>query len=378
MIETINIILLVLIGSYAVFTTGLVVLWFSIPKKTCPKASTTITLSVIVPVRNEAQNILQLLRDLEQQSLPNQQFEVIIVDDASTDQTVELVRQFQATSTCPIYLLELSDVFTESPKKRAIESAIHTAKGTLIVTTDGDCRVGSGWLEAIANCYEQTQARLISGPVTFTAEQGLMDHLQTVEFSSLIGSGACAIAAGKPTMCNGANLTYPKAVFMEVGGFEGVRHIASGDDEFLMHKIASKYPRDIYFLKQDESVVQTTAHKEWRQFYRQRKRWASKWKHYKSLVPQALALYIFSCNAALILAIALAVSGFMSFSTLLTILLLKWVPEWFFIGSILSFLKKKKSIPYIPLVQVVYPFYVTFFGLVVQHPEYEWKGRKLV
>lgn len=378
MIEILVDILWVLIGSYSLFTFGLWFLWRSIPKNKMDGKTTSTTLSVIIPVRNEAANILHLLGDLERQSLPYHQFEVIIVDDASTDTTAELVRTFQAGTSCQVHLLSLTDTFTESPKKRAIESAIHIAKGTLIVTTDGDCRVSSGWLEAIATCYEQTSARLISGPVTFTPETSLTDHLQTVEFSSLIGSGACTIAAGKPTMCNGANLTYTREVFFEVEGFEGTRHVASGDDEFLLHKIASRYPDHVQFLKQTESIVQTAAHKQWKQFYRQRKRWASKWKHYKSKSPVILALYVFSCNAALLIALMLALSGFIQPTTLLALLLLKWVPEWFFIGRVLWFLKKRRSIPYIPLVQLIYPFYVTFFGLAVQRPEYEWKGRKLV
>ncbi|GAB3181878.1 glycosyltransferase [Telluribacter humicola] len=378
MIEILVDILWVLIGSYSLFTIGLLFLWRSIPKNKIKSTATSTTISVIIPVRNEAANILHLLRDLEGQSLPYHQFEVIIVDDSSTDNTAELVNTFRAGSSCRIHLLPLTDTFTESPKKRAIESAIHIATGELIVTTDGDCRVGPGWLEAIATCYEQTSARLISGPVTFTAETSLTDHLQTVEFSSLIGSGACTIAAGKPTMCNGANLTYTREVFFDVDGFEGTRHVASGDDEFLLHKISSRYPDQIQFLKHPEAIVQTGPHRQWMQFYRQRKRWASKWKHYKSKSPVILALYVFSCNAALLVAPILAVSGFITFTTLLAMLLLKWIPEWLYIGRVLLFLKKKRSIPYIPLVQLIYPFYVTFFGLAVQRPEYEWKGRKLV
>jgi hypothetical protein len=71
----------------------------------------------------------------------------------------------------------------------------------------------------------------------------------------LVGSGACAMMIGKPNMCNGANIAYPKAVFEEVNGFDGNEHIASGDDEFLMHKIAEKYPNQIVFAHYQPNIV---------------------------------------------------------------------------------------------------------------------------
>ena len=367
----------IIIISYALFTVVLILLWNK-PRKIAVNTSLSGTsISVLIPVRNEEKNILALLRDLSRQTLPPANFEVIVIDDASDDTTPLIVTEFAKKAPYPLTLLALPDKATSSPKKRAIETAMLQARGELIVTTDGDCRVGPGWLAAIVRCYNTTHARLISGPVTFTQEELLTDHLQTVEFASLIGSGACAIAAGRPTMCNGANLIYPKSVFREVGGFEGSRHIASGDDEFLLHKIAAKFPGEIYFLKEADAIVQTQPHREWSRFYSQRKRWASKWKHYKTLTPVVLAIYIFFTNLSLIGAVALALSGAMSLQTLGVLVLLKWGPEWFFLGGILHFLGKSRSIFFIPLVQLIYPFYVCLFGLVSQKPTYDWKGRKL-
>lgn len=370
-------VIILLAGSYALFTTGLLFFWGKIKTNTASDIS-QIFISVIVPVRNEESNIGLLLKDLEAQSLPTTNFEVLIMDDSSTDSTAKIVREFASGSTCNIQLISLPNIPTTSPKKRAIETAIQVAKGNLIVTTDGDCRVQPGWLSAIASCYQATKARLISAPVTFTAETSLTDHLQTVEFSSLIGSGASAIAAGYPSMCNGANLTYEKETFIAVGGFEGVKHIASGDDEFLMHKVAAQYPGSVHFLKNPEAVVRTAPHKKWSDFFRQRKRWASKWKHYKSKTPLILAVYVFSCNFSLILSLLLWCFGLMETPLFLGILAAKCIPEWIFLGTILRFLDKTKSILYIPLTQVIYPFYVCFFGLAAQKPTYEWKGRKLV
>lgn len=367
-----------LLGSYAVFTLALTGLWARLRH---PAASAAIPgdlrITVIIPVRNEAANIGALLSDLDQQTFPKSQFEVLVMDDSSTDDTAAVVQAFAARSAARIRLVPLPDVRTSAPKKRAIETAMTQATGRLIVTTDGDCRAQPGWLTAIAACYAETGARLISSPVTFTEEVSVTDHLQTVEFASLIGSGAASLSAGFPSMCNGANLAYEKKAFRAVGGYDGVRHIASGDDEFLMHKIAARYPGSVCFLRDRRAIIRTAPHRNWASFYRQRKRWASKWKHYQSKTPLVLAIYIFASNFSLIAAGALACTGLLSSASFLGLLALKCIPEWFFLGSVLWFLDKKRSLAFIPLTQCFYPFYVCFFGLAAQKGQYEWKGRKL-
>ncbi|QRR04114.1 glycosyltransferase [Dyadobacter sandarakinus] len=370
--------ILAVLGSYAAFTAGLFVFWTKIKKPAPSLPSADLTISVVIPVRNEAANIGFLLADLDAQTLPKSQYEVFIMDDGSTDTTAEIVSRFASGTATRIHLVPLTPAPTASPKKRAIETAIGMSESDLIVTTDGDCRVEPGWLAAIASARKASGARLISGPVTFTSEHLLTDHLQTVEFASLVGSGACSIQAGYPSMCNGANLAYDRTVFMEVGGFDGVRHIASGDDEFLMHKVAARFPGQIHFLKSQDAIVKTAPHRSWKAFFRQRKRWASKWKHYKSRTPLVLALFIFTCNFSLLAGCALSLAGLVSPSALVWMLLLKCLPEWLFLGSVLIFLKKPASALLIPLTQVFYPLYVCFFGLAAQNPTYEWKGRKLV
>ncbi|UFH52602.1 glycosyltransferase [Spirosoma sp. KNUC1025] len=357
--------LLIISFLYALFTLTLWITWLKMPTL---RSRALLTkgprITVVIPVRNEAQNIANLLDDLSRQTYS--QFEVIVADDSSTDATLSIVEQYAQQSTYELCALPLTDERTASPKKRAITQSIALATGELIVTTDGDCRVGPGWLASLAAFYTQTGAKLISGPVTFTTEQTIFDSLQTVEFSSLIGTGACTMALGFPTMCNGANLCYVKEVFKEVGGFSGVDHLASGDDEFLMHKVATRYPDGVRFLKSREAIVQTQAHRNWLTFYNQRKRWASKWRAYESLLPSALAVFIFLSNAVPVMAGLGWLLGFLNGNTALVVIGLKLVPEFLFLRQVLVFLQKKSSVGVIPLTQLMYPLYVLFFGLAAQ------------
>ena len=361
---------------YALFTLLLWVTWLrmrTVPSKFMAPGDLLVT--VIIPVRNEAENIGHLLDDLNKQTYTN--FEVIVADDSSTDQTLAILQQYAQTANFTLRPLPLSDERTASPKKRAISQSIALANGELIVTTDGDCRVGPDWLATIAAFHQKTGAKLISGPVTFTTESSVFDSLQTVEFASLIGSGACTLALGWPTMCNGANLCYVKEVFAEVGGFSGVDHLASGDDEFLMHKIAARYPDGVRFLKNVSAIVRTQPHKSWRAFYNQRKRWASKWRAYESWLPSALAVFIFLNNAAPVVAVTAWLFGLVQGNVVLVVVGLKVVPEFLFLRQVLVFLQKKSSVNIIPLTQLLYPFYVVFFGLAAQGKGYQWKGRNL-
>lgn len=368
--------LLICSALYALFTVTLWIIWLRMPVGDgTAYLSNDPLISVIVPVRNEAETILQLLTDLDQQSY--RAFEVIIADDASTDHTSALVQTFIPTASYPLQLLTLTNDFTASPKKRAIAQSIAIAKGRLIVTTDGDCRVGRNWLAALADCYAKTGARLISGPVTFTAERSVFDAVQTVEFASLIGSGACTMALKHPTMCNGANLCYEKEAFIEVGGFSGVDHLASGDDEFLMQKIAAHYPDGIRFLKSSEAIVWTKPHRTIRGFYNQRRRWASKWRAYQTYGPSLLAVFVFLSNAAPVIALLGWLGNYWSAGFTLLTIGLKILPEFVYLRQVLLFLQKRKAVVAIPLTQLIYPFYVLFFGLAAQSKGYTWKGRKL-
>ena len=117
--------------------------------------------------------------------------------------------------------------------------------------------------------------------------------LQSHEFLSLIGTGAATLWYGLPSMCNGANLAFRKAIFFEVGGYANNLHIPSGDDEFLMRKIFQLFPEGIQFVSDSDAVVSTPASLALKEFVHQRVRWAGKWKHNVSSWNAVVAIFIF-------------------------------------------------------------------------------------
>ncbi|WP_162628110.1 glycosyltransferase [Arcticibacterium luteifluviistationis] len=367
----------ILVFTYGIFCLLLLAIWLTW-KNYYPTgfSKTNHKISLIIPVRNESKNIIRLLTDLQNQTLAQSDFEVIVANDDSTDNTAELVAHFQNQNSLDLKLINLPPkAVNTSPKKRAITHCIKKATGSVIVCTDGDCTVSAKWLSTIKSYFEENEVVFLSAPVFFldstssNTVQRLWTKIQQIEFASLIVSGAVSIKMNFPNMCSGANIAYIKEAFFEVNGFEGNEDLASGDDEFLMHKITKAFPKKVHYLKSKDAIVKTEALHDLQSFYNQRKRWAGKWSKYTLLSPKVMAIFIFSANAAFVYAL-------LSFDV--QNIGFKMLPEFLFLGSLFFFFKKPSLLLYIPIVQIIYPFYVLLFGLVsLNKKSYTWKDRKL-
>jgi biofilm PGA synthesis N-glycosyltransferase PgaC len=367
----------------AIYTIFIIVLFYGWQKIKLSKKNTTVEnnpqstpfFSVIIPIRNEAQNLPALLQVLSQQTLDSTYFEVIIVNDHSTDDSVNIIQQW-IRNFPNIYLLQLQNL-AQSGKKNAITYGISQAKGKWIVTTDGDCLPTKNWLSSMYNyMLENPQMVCISAPVrmTITPQANFLAIFQAIDFASLIGTGAACIAIAQPTMCNGANFVYQKAVFEAVNGFSGNLHVASGDDEFLLKKIAQQYPQQIGFVKNVASIVSTPTQPSWSAFLQQRKRWASKWiLHGWKVKILALFVFLFHFVALFSLFIPFFEPTYLPISGYFW--LTKWGLEQLFLGSVLHFLGDKKLQKWIPLASLFYPFYAVFMGIISNIGGYHWKDR---
>lgn len=235
--------------------------------------------SIVIPARNEEKQIGACLASIFSQQYPSACFEVIVVNDYSTDQTVAIIQDWQQRHT-NLKLIHLADHVQDpalnSYKKKALELAIAASSGEWIVTTDADCQVKTTWLSLLDAYIRKSGSVFVAAPVMFTTNGSFLDTFQMLDFISLQGITAAAVSAGFHSMCNGANLAYRKDVFYEVGGFRGIDRLASGDDMFLMHKIKQRYPDRLGYLFARGAIVTTAPMADWRSFINQRIRWASK------------------------------------------------------------------------------------------------------
>ncbi len=331
--------------------------------------------TVIIPARNEAANIKACVESILAQDYPSAAFEIIVIDDFSEDDTAFIV-QALSQQFPQVRLLQLKDHCKEGEtlayKKKAIEIAVSVAKGDWILTTDADCIVPTRWLFLYNAYIQEQQPSFVAAPVMFIKTAGMLNQFQLLDFLALQGITAAAVGAGKHSMSKGADLGFEKAAFIAVGGYQGVDHIASGDDMFLMHKMKQTLHKPVGYLFHPDAIVLTAAMDTWKGFIMQRIRWASKARYYddRSITVVLTLVYLFNLSFLL-----LALLG--SWSTLIIALAFKTFFELFFLEPVAKFFKMKPELRFFACYQPIHIVYNIAAGLFGQLKTYSWKGRKV-
>lgn len=334
--------------------------------------------TIIIPARNEENNIGRCLESIVQQTYPASLMEVIVADDFSTDGTAQIVRNIALPR---IRLLELkshvNEHETNSFKKKGIELAIQHSSGELIITTDADCTAPPEWIETIVSFYEQTHAAFIASPVNISNRSRFVEIFQSVDFMTLQGITGAAVSRKIHQMCNGANLAYTREAFNHVNGFSGIDDIASGDDLLLMHKIFTAFPDGVYYLKSKQAIVSTLPMTSWRAFFSQRIRWASKTTRYKDrkMFWTLFGVYFLNVACLFLIILCFIIKGY--FAWIAVFLLVKIVAELNFLFPVAKFFKKKKLLWWFPVLQPFHILYTVIAGWLGTFGTYKWKGREV-
>ncbi len=366
-------ILTCILGSYFFFLVVLLFGWWRMRnQKSRTATAANHKISVVVAMRNEASTVSALLSALLDQDYSN--YEVILVDDHSSDSTREAIHLYKKNNPERAGTIRLIRNHGTG-KKAALTSGVIAATGDIIATTDADAIVPSQWLSHIDRMFSDEKVHFVMGGVALQQDGTLFSDMQAIEFSSLIGTTASTAAIGIPTMANGANMSYRKATFEEVGGYHDNMHIPSGDDEFLLRKIATLHPDSIRFMNEPEVVVRTKTVTTWSEFFNQRVRWAGKWRYNTSLITMFTAVYVFLVQLAIATSfLQLSVSGWLPILILLTI---RFVLEGILLNSVARFSGVRWDWRAFVLLQVTYPFYVLMVSIAAQFMTYTWKDRRL-
>jgi poly-beta-1,6-N-acetyl-D-glucosamine synthase len=329
--------------------------------------------SILVPARNEAARIGPCLEALKGLAYPPKKLEIIVLDDASEDETRACVTQHLSDSPFPWRILSSP----KAGKKAALSLGVAEAHGEIILTTDADSIVSENWVQAMVSAFHpNTQA--VTGPVKMSFDNGLFQRFQALESAGLIALGAAATALGRPHLANGANLAYRREAFLAVGGYAGLEHIASGDDELLVQRFALAYPRSIRFCKDRRAIVQTPACTSLAELRQQRIRWVTKGKAYQDPVLKASLVLAYLGTLSLPVFTLFWVIGLMSGYVLVWAWLAKCGAEAFVLVGATRFFKTTKLLWLFLPEQVLYIFYVLWVGLAGTFARgYEWRGRRM-
>jgi glycosyltransferase involved in cell wall biosynthesis len=328
--------------------------------------------SIIVPFRNEAENLPILLESLSKLNYPMELFEVILVDDFSEEEfSIPLSSRAQSRDNIQI----INNVrVTNSPKKDAIVTAMQIVNTDWIITTDADCVVNANWLLTLDNYIQLHDVEMIAGAVTYDCGNSFLHHFQQLDLSSLQGATIGSFGINKGFMCNGANFAYTKSLFLGVNGFEGNDKIASGDDIFLLQKATAQFPEKVHYLKSQNTIITTKPLNDWKSLFYQRVRWASKTSSYQSTFGKGLGLLVFAGNLSWLFVLGSWLLGLTAFQNVFLLITLKFSVDTVLIYKSNDFLTKTK-VRYLILSSLFYPFFSVSVALYSSFGKYEWKGR---
>ena len=373
--EIITLILFVIILLYA-FSIGILAYGIKkVPYFEGPELQPKTHFSIIVPFRNEAENLPDLLYSFSQLDYPRNQFEIIFVNDSSEDNSIEIIKNFPALS----FNFKVVEAVrsTGSPKKDAITTAIVAIENDWIITTDADCFVNQNWLKKIDQYIQINEVDLIVGAVSFVSGTSFLSQFQQLDMMSLQGATVGSFGVGTPFMCNGANLAYKKQLFQTLNGFDGNSQTASGDDVFLLQKAILHKEiglAKIHYLKAAEALVLTKDLGSWRAVFQQRIRWASKSASYESNFGKCMALIVFAGNLTIVLSFFLTLFSLFSFWNWYLLVAIKIFADFAILYQTGKFLKPAK-IKFFLLINLFYPFFSSTVALYSLFGKYNWKGR---
>ena len=331
--------------------------------------------SIVVPFRNEVENLPALLESFRNLNYPKDLFEMILVDDFSEDESVRLVYNWRMENGEFQFTLLENIKISGSPKKDAISRAIPIVKNDWIVTTDADCIVPKNWLLTLDNYIQDSDVSMLVGAVTYENRKSFLRHFQQLDMVSLQGATIGSFGLELGFMCNGANFCYRKSAFIELGGFSGNNDKASGDDVFLVQKAVAKFPEKVQYLKSANNIVMTKPVGHWSTLFQQRVRWASKTGAYQSVFGKDLALIVFFGNLICIVTFVLALFAKLASLEFAIVFGIKFLVDTILLYKTNKFLSHQRM-QFLFLSSFLYPFFCVAVALYAMLFGYSWKGRK--
>ena len=332
--------------------------------------------SVIIAAHNESENIGQCLNALVQQTYPVELYEIIVIDDRSTDETAEIVAHFQNQHK-NLHLLRVNQVPAKmAPKKYALSVGIERANGEIILTTDADTLPQTIWIESMVRYFEP-DVGFVAGfsPLDLYEKRTILSRFMLIDSLSLAAVSAGSFGLNLPLTCNGRNLAYRRQAFEQVGGFDKIGHFISGDDDLLMHLIKNETEWKLTYAFDPQCVVHARPPQNFQQFANQRIRHASKGKHYaRKIVLLLSAIYLYNFLLVLYFVgsifasqlIWLWLASFSMKGMLDFVLMARFAARYRAINFLTSF----------PWASLLHPFYITIFGIWGQFGKFSWKDRE--
>ncbi|TDN87158.1 hypothetical protein DET49_11317 [Salegentibacter sp. 24] len=247
-----------------------------------------IPVSVIVCAKNEAENLKNFLPLILDQEYPD--FELIIINDASVDTTLEVIEAFQALDG-RISLVDVknNEAFWAN-KKYALTLGIKKARHPYLIFTDADCAPQSRfWIRHMAAGFHQEKSIVLGYGGYFKNSRSLLNKL--IRFETLLTAIQYFSYAklGNPYMGVGRNLAYTSKQFYDQKGFAEHLHLRSGDDDLFVNQGGNKV--NTFICYHPQASTRSIPKKDLKSWFHQKRRHASVAGFYKTKDKILLSLF---------------------------------------------------------------------------------------
>ena len=331
--------------------------------------------SIVVAAHNEAANLPALLTSLVNQTYPKELYEIIIADDCSTDDSEAIIRSYADMGVELHYLRTTGRENAVSPKKNAMNLAILKAKNEIILTTDADCIVPLTWVESTVQHFTDDVSVVAGYSRTLLkdwSQASLVNKYEHFDFAATYLVLAGGYTLGKNWACIGQNLAYLKSAWEEVGGFEKIQHLITGDDVILMH-LMRRAGHKVIFNFDPNSFVYTQPVPSWKELISQRTRWASDMKHQLKLHTEfffillSLAFLYWGSFFMLFFSWKLALC-FFAFRTTIELIFFNYSKSYLGLDG--------KRLRFYPIWVLIQNFFLVFTMVLGQFNLFVWHGKK--
>ena len=332
-------------------------------------------ISIVISARNESRNIEKCLQQIIKQNFPKNGFELILIDDASEDDTYSIAHKILEQSGLTCQIIKQTE---HQGKKRNLSLAIQKSKGAIIITSDADVVYRyCDWLLTISNYFKTYSPNMLIMPIDFETHSGFLETFQIIENLALTGITAGYAGIKKPFMCNGANLAFKKSAFDLVSGYDSHLHISSGEDVLLMEDIKKINPKSIRYGLLRELIIKTESVHTIKSLVNQRIRWAGKAKFNSNYLNLFAGFIILAANL-LILALFVAILKKSVIIPYLSIFVLaKVVFDFLLLFLASDFLGRKKNMWWLIPFECIYWIYALIVGTASVFYKPYWKGKKI-
>ena len=330
--------------------------------------------SIVIAYRNESENLDGLLNCLLSQTYEKENWQIIMVDDFSEDDSFSKVEKFRLNHP----ELNIKNLKNDvAGKKSAITKAVKSADFNIIVSTDADVTFKENWLWNNLQVFtKNSRTKLLTGPIKIKHDDSIFQIFQSLESMTLIGITAASIKARKPILCNAANMVFYKSDFINLQPFKNNQNLASGDDIFLLKSIVKKYGNEaVDFNLSHNALVTTFPKNSIKEMIQQRVRWASKLKFTGQSFANLLGLIVFLTAFIIVVSFILSPFNLQYLIIALLVFGVKMVIDIKFFDELLPFFDEGDLYSKLTLIQLIYILYVLLLPFIALAGNFEWKDR---